>query len=81
MEETAIILRKKVKSYGHPVLSGEDLSRYRSLSGDARLISFKRITADLQRRSGLFTGRYCSLSDFKRASYYKDRHTGKKAKK
>jgi len=45
-------LREKIRSCGHPVMSEEELNRYRSLEGDAKVIASKTITADLQKQSG-----------------------------
>lgn len=46
-----IRLREKIKGYGHPVLSEDELGRFRGLEKDARVIGFKKITADLEKRS------------------------------
>ena len=43
-------LREKIRSCGHPVMSEEELNRYRSLEGDAKVIASKTITADLQKQ-------------------------------
>ena len=78
MQESANRLRKKIKSYGYPVLSEDDLTRYRC----SDIVIQKVMMFDLQKRSGLFTGRYGSLLDFtNRGSYSKQDQTGRKAKK
>ena len=87
MEESANRIREKMAKRGFPVMSQEELDRYQPLEKDARIISFKEITGDLQKRSGLFTGRYCSLADYNpslnkvEGSYSKEDQSGRKAKK
>ena len=51
-------IRQKTKGRGEVTMTEEELTRYRSLEGDARIIAFKTISADLQKRSGLLTGKY-----------------------
>ncbi len=75
MQESATRLREKIKSSGFPVMSEEELERYNSLTKDARIIGFKRITADLFKRSGMVAERKA------KGSFSKEQQVGKKGKK
>ena len=83
MNETVIRLRERTKILGHPVMSDEELRLYR----DADLEFQKRMMGDLQKRSGMFMGRYGGITDYDTAlnkiegSFPKEMQTGRKAKK